>query len=67
VLYGEVSYLEESALTSLLNTVTSRKPAKVSSYEVRCPAHAADVAQIILDPASREPEVAGGIGQLNYV
>jgi hypothetical protein len=29
VLYGEVENLDESALTALLKTVTSKKPAKV--------------------------------------
>ena len=39
VLYGPVEYLEESAVTTLLQTITDKdkKPAKVSDYEVRLP------------------------------
>ncbi|XP_023324458.1 methionine adenosyltransferase 2 subunit beta [Eurytemora carolleeae] len=52
VLYGNVKNLQESALTSLLDTVKSGKPGKISSYEVRCPAHTDDIAKILLDLAN---------------
>jgi hypothetical protein len=48
VLYGEVKNLEESAVTVLFATVLDgSKPAKVSDYEIRCPAHTHDIARIL--------------------
>jgi len=63
ILYGEIEDLQESALTCLLNTVRDGKKCKVSSYEVRCPAHTKDVANIVLDLAKRLPNVEGGVYQ----
>ena len=39
VLYGGVTTLNESAVTVLLDVVKKGAPAKMSSYEVRCPSH----------------------------
>jgi hypothetical protein len=48
LLYGEVENLEESAVTVLFASVLDRsKPAKVSDYEIRCPAHTHDIARIL--------------------
>lgn len=59
VLYGDVEALNESAVTTLLDTVRSGKPAKISSYEVRCPAHCNDIARILADMAGRRDEMVG--------
>jgi len=61
VLYGGVNALAESAVTVLLDVIRSGKPTKMSSYEVRCPAHTKDIANIILDLIKLSPEPEGGI------
>jgi len=61
VLYGGVKTLDESAVTVLLDVIRSGKPAKMSSYEVRCPAHTQDIARILLDLIKKSPD--GGIYQ----
>jgi len=63
VLYGNVKNLQESALTTLLDTVRNGKDTKVSSYEVRCPAHTRDIASILLDIGSKLQDIKGGIYQ----
>jgi len=64
VLYGPVESLGESAVTVLLNTVqNSTKPANLSSYEVRCPAHSRDIARILGDMIGRLPGLQGGVYQ----
>jgi len=63
VLYGPVRELRESAITVLLETVRSGKPATVSSYEVRCPAHTSDVASILADMVTLAPTLAPGVYQ----
>lgn len=61
VLYSDVESLNESAVTTLLDTVRSGKSAKISSYEVRCPSHCSDIAKILADLARRNDleEVSG--------
>ena len=44
VLYGPVEYLGESAVTTLLQTITN----KVSDYKIRRPAHVDDIAKIVV-------------------
>jgi len=54
VLYGEVETLGESAVTTLLTASRrSGTPAKMSSYEVRCPSHTRDIAEIVRDLVAR--------------
>ena len=57
VLYGPVEYLGESAVTTLLQTITDKdkKPAKVSDYEVRRPAHVDDIAKIVAQLLAKSP------------
>jgi len=62
VLYGSIANLKESALTCLLDTVRDKKPAQISSYEVRCPAHTHDIAKILLDMANKT-NIKGGVYQ----
>lgn len=62
VLYGNVKHLKESALTCLLDTVRDKKPSKISSYEVRCPAHTNDIANILLSMANNK-DIKGGVYQ----
>jgi len=61
VLYGGVKTLNESAVTVLLDVIRSGQPAKMSSYEVRCPSHTLDIARILLDLVRKSPD--GGIYQ----
>jgi len=61
VLYGGVTSLNESAVTVLLDVIRGGKPAKMSSYEVRCPSHTQDIAKILLDLITKAPE--GGVYQ----
>lgn len=63
VLYGAINSLQESALTCLLDTVRGGTPAKISSYEVRCPAHTKDIANILLDIGNRIQDIQGGVYQ----
>jgi S-adenosylmethionine synthetase len=67
VLYGNVKNLKESALTVLLDTVRSGNPAKISSYEVRCPAHTKDIASILLDMGNMLDKIKGGVYQWSGV
>ncbi len=63
VLYGPVEYLGESAVTTLLQLLldarSKEKPdaAVVSDYEIRRPAHVADIAKIVGQLASKMNEV----------
>ena len=61
VLYGPVEYLGESAVTALLQTVTSKKPAKVSDYEIRRPAHVGDVAKIAAQLLAKKAELGATV------
>jgi len=64
VLYGDVKTLKESALTCLLDTVReTSKPAKISSYEKRNPAHTEDIAKILLGMANQLSTLPGGVYQ----
>jgi len=63
VLYGPVGELRESAITVLLETVRSGKPATVSSYEVRCPAHTCDIASILADMVTLPSPLPPGVYQ----
>ena len=59
VLYGPVEYLGESAVTTLLQTITDKekKAAKVSDYEIRRPAHVDDIAKIVAQLLAKKMEV----------
>ena len=60
VLYGPVEYLGESAVTTLLQTITDKdkKPAaKVSDYEIRRPAHVDDIAKIVAQLLTKKMKV----------
>ena len=59
VLYGPVEYLGESAVTTLLQTITDKRPAttKVSDYEIRRPAHVDDIAKIVAQLLAKKMEV----------
>lgn len=63
VLYGQVTKLNESAVTVLLDLVRGGQPSKVSSYEVRCPAHTKDIARILADLVTKQPRAEGGVYQ----
>jgi len=64
VLYGDVKTTKESALTCLLDTVRDKeKPAKISSFEKRNPAHTEDIANILLDMANQLDHLPGGVYQ----
>lgn len=64
VLYGEVEYLAESAVTSLFSAVLSAsQPTKMSDYEQRYPTHVHDVAEVCEMLASRHmAEPGAGVG-----
>ncbi|CAG0913551.1 unnamed protein product [Notodromas monacha] len=53
VLYGDVKELEESAITCLAKAVLNPSPAKISDYEIRCPAYTRDIAKILEGLSSR--------------
>ena len=61
VLYGPVEYLGESAVTALLQTITSKKPAKVSDYEIRRPAHVGDVAKMVAQLLAKKAELGATV------
>ena len=51
ILYGDVTYLDESAITTLFKKLTdpTQKAAEMSDYEIRRPSHVSDIASIIHD------------------
>lgn len=63
VLYGPVTYLGESAVTtSLSSLLDSNKPATIPHYEKRCPVHVDDLASIIcqlLTKLMKDPSIGG--------
>ena len=62
VLYGGVTRLEESAVSVLLEVIRNKEvPAKISSYEVRCPSHTGDIANILLDLIRLSPSPPGRV------
>ncbi len=62
ILYGEVEYLGESAVTTLFSAVLDpSKPTKHSDYQRRYPTHVADVAHVCSQLAKRH--AAAGTGR----
>ena len=62
VLYGGATKLGESAVSVLLEVIRNTGvPAKMSSYEVRCPSHTQDIANILLDLIRLSPSPPGRI------
>ena len=51
ILYGDVTYIDESAVTTLYKKLAdpTKKPAEMSDYEIRRPSHVADIASIVHD------------------
>ena len=51
ILYGDVQYLDESAITTLFKKLLdeSKTPVEMSDYEIRRPANVNDIAAIIND------------------
>lgn len=61
ILYGEVEYLGESAVTTLFSAVKdSTKETSVSDYQRRYPTHVADVAYVCSQLAKRHVEAVPG-------
>lgn len=59
VLYGPVSNLNESAVTTLLNTLLkSDVPSAISHIEKRCPSHVDDIAYICWQLACAQQKVS---------
>lgn len=55
VLYGDIEYIAESAVTVLLDSLLkSEKPQKVNDYEIRWPANVDDIAAICYELAERK-------------
>ena len=44
-----MEYLNESAVTCLLNNLKSKEPCSISHYERRYPSHVTDIAEILCD------------------
>ena len=62
VLYGGAIKLAESAVSVLLEVIRKKEvPAKMSSYEVRCPSHTRDIANILLDLMRLSPSPPGRV------
>ena len=58
VLYGDVEYLGESAVTVLLQALKDKsKEGQISDYEVRRPAHVLDIAKVTRDVLLKKLEV----------
>ncbi|XP_071127491.1 methionine adenosyltransferase 2 subunit beta-like isoform X1 [Mytilus edulis] len=54
ILYGDIEYLDESAVTTLFQKVTdSSKPCPMSDYERRFPTHCDDIAYVIRQLADK--------------
>ncbi|CAC5412068.1 BRD4 [Mytilus coruscus] len=54
ILYGDIEYLDESAVTTLFQKVTnSSKPCPMSDYERRFPTHCDDIAYVIRQLAEK--------------
>ena len=50
ILYGDVQYIDESAITTLFPKLKdSSKPCEMSDYEIRRPSHVNDIAKIVHD------------------
>ena len=51
ILYGDVEYLDESAITTLFKKLLdpSQKAAEMSDYEIRRPSHVTDIASVVHD------------------
>lgn len=60
ILYGDVEYLDESAITTLFKKlVVPDKVAEMSDYEIRRPSHVSDIASIVHDLISRCSNASG--------
>lgn len=53
VLYGDVVSLDESSVTSVVQTVRQRRPAVLDDWAVRYPTHVVEVADILVQMALR--------------
>ena len=55
ILYGDIEYLDESAVTTLYKKIADHdaSPCEVSDYEIRRPSHTADIANVVHDLATR--------------
>ena len=53
VLYGNIEYLNESAVTCLLNLLKTKELSTVSNYERRYPSHVKDISRILCDLISK--------------
>jgi len=62
VLYGEVEYLEESAVTSLIKFVLDQKPVEIDDWQARYPTLVDDVAFVCLGLSERKLEHCGLYG-----
>ena len=68
VLYGEVEFLGESAVTSLLSSVLdTSQPARLSDFEQRYPTHVRDVAEVCQRLCSQQwVEPGAGLGVWHF-
>jgi len=62
VLYGPVEFLEESAVTLLLNSVLSKKPVEIDDWQARYPTFVDDVASVCVGLCERKLEHCGLYG-----
>ena len=50
ILYGDVEYLDESAITTLFKKLLDpSQKAEMSDYEIRRPSHVTDIASVVHD------------------
>ena len=60
ILYGDVEYIDESAITTLFPKLkNSEKSVEMSDYEIRRPSHVQDIASILHDLCQKIDSVEG--------
>ncbi len=62
ILYGDIEYLDESAVTTLFAKVKdTSKEAKMCNYQRRFPTHCNDVAKVILELVGKRMQVRNAV------
>lgn len=58
ILYGDIEYLSESAVTILFENILAGKESIASDYEIKYPTHCADIAYTIRQLADKRLQVS---------
>lgn len=58
ILYGDIEYLSESAVTILFENILAGKESIASDYEIKYPTHCGDIAYTITQLADKRLQVS---------